>query len=344
MIPLAGLLPAELSARLELTPAYRGRQLFEWIHSRLVFSFAQMTNIPEPVREALAARASVLTLESGPSVRAPDGTVKFRFTLPDGPAVEAVLLQDREGRHTACLSTQAGCAMGCRFCRTGQLGLVRNLRDYEIVEQLLLLRSTLRGAGERVDSVVFMGMGEPLANLDALRRAVTVLTHPAGSGMSLRRLTISTCGLVQGILELAESGPHTRLAVSLVSADPRVREQLMPVAAANPLPALRRALLRFQGATGKRLTLEIVLLQGINDREEDVEALLGFLSGAGSADQPLRALVNLIPWNEVPGMTYRRPSAARVTWFEQRLREAGVKVAVRASRGGAVAGACGQLG
>jgi len=132
--------------------------------------------------------------------------------------------------------------------------------------------------------------------------------------------------------------------VSLVSADPRVREQLMPVAAANPLPALRRALLRFQGATGKRLTLEIVLLQGINDREEDVEALLGFLSGPGSADQPLRALVNLIPWNEVPGMTYRRPSAARVTWFEQRLREAGVKVAVRASRGGAVAGACGQLG
>jgi len=344
MIPLAGLLPAELSARLELTPAYRGRQLFEWLHRRLAFSFAEMSNVPLALRQALEARARLLTLELSRSVRAPDGTVKFRFALSDGPGIEAVLLRDREGRHTACLSTQAGCAMGCRFCRTGQLGLERDLRDHEIVEQLLLLRGRLRSeaSGEEIDSVVFMGMGEPLANLGALRRAVAVITHPGGLGMSLRRMTISTCGLVEGILELAETGPHTRLAVSLASADPGLREELMPIAAANPLPALRRALLRFQEVTGKRLTLEIVLMGGVNDRQEDIDALLGFLEGSGG--EPLRALVNLIPWNEVPGMSYHRPSAARVQWFEQRLREAGVAVAVRASRGGAVAGACGQLG
>lgn len=347
MIPVSALLPEELCARLgpALSPSYRGRQVFEWIHRRLAFGFDQMSNLPQAAREALKRSAAVLTLGGGETRRAADGTVKFRFTLSDGPAVESVLLRDGAGRHTVCLSTQAGCAMGCSFCRTGELGLHRDLSAHEIVEQYLRLRGALRGlAGPaaEVDSVVFMGMGEPLANLPALRQAVAVLTHPAGAALSLRRLTISTCGLAAGILELAQVGPHTRLAVSLTSADPAVRRQLMPVAKANPLPELRRALVRFQEAVGKRLTLEIVLMEGLNDRPEDVQALLAFVNGTN--EPPLRALINLIPWNEVPGMPYRRPSVARVRWFEERLRGAGLPVAVRASRGGKVAGACGQLG
>jgi 23S rRNA (adenine2503-C2)-methyltransferase len=375
MTPVSALLPEELSARLELMPPYRGRQLFEWLHRRLVFTFDEMSSLPQAVREDLARRAALLTLGLGESRRAPDGTLKLRLHLSDGPSIETVLLNDGKGRHTACLSTQAGCGMACSFCRTGQLGLRRNLRDHEIVEQLLVLRGRLlleqaqagtvrsdvaleqrqpgaaapgrNGREAGIDSVVFMGMGEPLANLPALRKAVQVLTHPAGSAMSLRRITISTCGLVGGIRELAESGPHARLAVSLVSADEDLRRRLMPVTAANPLPELRRALLDYQKTAGRRLTLEIVLIEGVNDRGEDLEALLNFVRGAeqrGFEGQPLRALINLIPWNEVSGMAYRRPSESRVDWFESRIREAGLAVAVRASRGGAVAGACGQLG
>jgi 23S rRNA (adenine2503-C2)-methyltransferase len=207
MIPVSALLPEELSACLELMPPYRGRQLFEWLHRRLVFTFDEMSSLPQAVREDLAHRAALLTLRLGESRRAPDGTLKLRLRLSDGPNIETVLLDDGKGRHTACLSTQAGCGMACSFCRTGQLGLRRNLRDHEIVEQLLVLRGRLlleqaqagtvrsdvaleqrqpgsaapgrNGREAGIDSVVFMGMGEPLANLPALRKAVQVLTHPA---------------------------------------------------------------------------------------------------------------------------------------------------------------------
>jgi 23S rRNA (adenine2503-C2)-methyltransferase len=187
---------------------------------------------------------------------------------------------------------------------------------------------------------VFMGMGEPLANLENLHRAVNVLNY---SGFSPRRITVSTCGLVEGVRSLGERKLAVRLAVSLISADTEVRSRLMPVTRSNPLPQMRRALLDYQRDLGKRITLEIVLMAGINDRPEDVEALVRFVQGRGGQD-PLKVLVNLIPWNPLREFPYEKPDARRVEWFQQRIRQAGIPVTTRISRGSAVCGACGQLG
>jgi len=361
MILLSALLPEDLAGVLEITPAFRGKQVFSWIHDRLVFDFNSMGNLPVDLRRDLARRAAVIGLREEERLEDCDGTMKFRFRLLDGEAVESVILRDRSGRATACLSTQVGCAMGCRFCRTGSLGFTRDLTAHEIVDQFLLLRVYLRGhsrpapaarqhghmdSAARQDgpadlsSVVFMGMGEPLANLENLHRAVDVLTY---SGFSPRRITVSTCGLVEGIRELGERNPAVHLAVSLISADGEARSRLMPINRSNPLPQLRQALLDYQRVLGKRITLEIVLMAGVNDRSKDVEALVRFVQGR-DGQKPLKALINLIPWNPLPEFPYRKPEARRVEWFQQRIRQAGIPVTTRISRGSAVCGACGQLG
>jgi len=341
MIPVSALLPAELVDSLRIEPAFRGRQIFAWIHNRLVFDFADMSDLPERLRLDLAERALPIGLRLVERLQDSDGAIKFRFALLDDNGIESVILRDERGRSTACLSTQVGCGMGCRFCRTGALGYTRDLRADEIVDQFLLLRSFLHG--ENLSSVVFMGMGEPLANVDNLHRAVDVLSNPEGSGFSPRRMTVSTCGLVEGVHALRERRTPVRLAVSLVSADTDVRARLMPVARSNPLPELRRALLDYQEAMGKRITLEIVLMDGINDRPEDVEALVRFVRGEPSQG-PLRVLINLIPWNPLPDFPYKKPEAKRIEWFQRRIKQTGIPVTTRLSRGSAVCGACGQLG
>jgi 23S rRNA (adenine2503-C2)-methyltransferase len=341
MIPVSALLPDELVDSLRVKPAFRGRQIFAWIHNRLVFDFADMSDLPERLRRDLAERALPIGLRLAERLRDSDGAIKFRFALLDGNGIEAVNLRDERGRSTACLSTQVGCGMGCRFCRTGALGYIRDLRADEIVDQFLLLRSFLHG--ESLSSLVFMGMGEPLANLDNLNKAVDVLSNPEGSGFSPRRMTVSTCGLVEGIHSLQERKLPVRLAVSLVSADSEVRTRLMPVARSNPLPELRRALLDYQAAKGKRVTLEIVLMAGINDRPEDVEALVRFVRGEPS-QRPLKVLINLIPWNPLPDLPYQKPEAKRIEWFQRRIKQTGIPVTTRLSRGSTVCGACGQLG
>jgi 23S rRNA (adenine2503-C2)-methyltransferase len=339
MTPISALSPEELNDTLSLRPAFRGRQLFHWIHRRLVFDPALMTDLPADLRDGLAGRIRCLTLDIADCRRDEDGTVKYGLRLDDGRVIETVLLTDLRGRRTACLSTQAGCGMNCRFCRTARLGLGRNLTASEIVEQLLLLRSR---HGE-IANVVFMGMGEPLANLEALRRAVGVLTFPEGTAMSLRRLTLSTCGLIDGILDLAAGGPHLRLALSLLTADQELRAELMPAARINRLPELRRALQTYQAATGKRITLELVLLAGVNDGRKDVEAVRRFVEGErGGAG--LRVLANLIPYNHVDGLPYAPSPAARVESFRRRLLEAGIPASTRLPRGPGIGGACGQLG
>jgi 23S rRNA (adenine2503-C2)-methyltransferase len=337
MIPISALLPDELAGTLQVVPAYRGKQIFSWIHDRLVFDFTVMGNLPATLRRDLAGRALPIGLREEARLEDADGTVKFRFRLLDGETIESVILRDRRGRGTACLSTQVGCAMGCLFCRTGSLGFSRDLDAHEIVDQFLLLRSL---SSSDFSSVVFMGMGEPLANLDNLQRTADVLSY---SGFSPRRVTVSTCGLVEGIRSLGERKLAVRLAISLISADSEVRTKLMPITRSNPLPRLRQALLDYQKGLGKRITLEIVLMAGINDRSEDVEALVSFVQGRGGK-QPLKVLVNLIPWNPLPEFPYKRPEAKRIEWFEQRIRQAGIPVTTRISRGSAVCGACGQLG
>lgn len=328
----AGLFPEEIASRAGFDRAFRGKQAFKWI-SRGVSSWKEMTDLPETERDRLESLSPLISSGVAARLSDPDGTIKIALSLGDGSRVECVLLVDSEGRRTACLSTQVGCPMACAFCRTGTLGFKRDLLASEMVEQLLALNRE----GEAASNIVFMGMGEPLLNLESLRRAIAVMRHPDGLGIGSRKITISTSGLVPGILDVAANGPHVRLAVSLTTAVHALRERLMPVEKSYPLPALREALLAYQAATGDRITLEAVVMGGENARREDALAIADFCKG-------LKAQVNLIPWNPVPGLGFREPEYREIEDFQARLESLGVTVTRRMRRGRGVGGACGQLG
>lgn len=336
MIALSGLTPEELSQRLSLKPPFRGRQLFQWIQKG-VTDYKAMTNLPADLIERLEEWGPLPSSRLTDEQRSSDGTGKILLKLQDGLGVESVMLKDDKGRRTACLSTQAGCGMNCAFCKTATMGLKRNLEAGEIVEQFLTLT---RRFGE-LNNIVFMGMGEPLANFDALRQSIRIFTHPEGRGMSPRRMTVSTCGLPDEINRLAQELPEVRLAVSLNAATDEIRNRLMPVNKRYPLPALRKALTAHQAATGKRITLEYVLLDGVNDRREDAEALMAFVREPASS--PLKAVINLIPWNRSEGLDFREPRETSIRAFQRNLTDAGLKVVRRYRRGRDIDGACGQL-
>jgi 23S rRNA (adenine2503-C2)-methyltransferase len=262
-----------------------------------------------------------------------DGSLKLQIRLRDGAAIECVLLEDIEGRKTACLSSQVGCPMGCAFCRTGSLGFLRNLGPDEILEQF----HHLRDARGFISNVVFMGMGEPLLNLDNVRKAIAILSHPQGIGLSLRKITISTSGIIPGILNLASDGPPVRLAVSVTSANPELRTKLMPVNKTWPLAELKAALLEYQKNTHDRITLEVVLIGNVNSREDDALELADWI-------HPLKAQVNLIAWNPISGMPFETPAPRQVKLFSEVLERRGIVTVQRMSRGRGVMGACGQLG
>ena len=334
---LTGLAPEELAESLGDLPPFRARQIFRWI-ARGASSFAEMTDLALDLRKDLSARHALYGSSVVKKLEDPDGTVKLHIRLADGARIEAALLRDDRGRQTACISTQAGCPAGCVFCKTGSLGFLRNLAAHEMVEQFLHLRALKPG----IANVVIMGMGEPLLNLAELRRAMAIITHPGGLGLSRRRITLSTSGISAGIRELAEDGPDLRLAVSLTTADQALREELMPVARANPLNELKEALLRHQEKRGRRITLEAVLLGGVNTRDEDIAAMAAFARG-------LDAAVNLIPWNPVEGMSFRgrplrEPRGAETARFARELARQGLTVTCRLRKGRSVLAACGQLG
>ncbi len=330
---LAGLLPHEIAGECGFDRVFRGLQVFKWLAAGAQ-SFQDMTNLAAPERERLGGLfPSLLGTTLDGRFRDEDGTFKLKLRLPDGAAVETVLLTDIEGRRTACISTQVGCPMGCSFCKTGTLGFLRNLEAFEIVEQYLHLTRMFG----RPSNLVFMGMGEPLLNLAEVRRSIEVLSHPDGIGLSLRKITISTCGLVEGIRDLADRGPHVRLAVSLTSAVEGIRTELMPVNRSNSLGDLRDALAYYQEKTNDRITLEAVLIGGVNDRPEDIRALAEW-------SRNLRVQVNLIPWNPVPELPFREPSRRAVEDAVALLESAGIPVIRRMRRGRGVLGACGQLG
>ncbi|MDR0569366.1 MAG: 23S rRNA (adenine(2503)-C(2))-methyltransferase RlmN [Spirochaetaceae bacterium] len=333
---LSGLPLQTLQSLLKDVPPYRGRQVFQWI-ARGAPSFQAMTDLPLPLRESLERRYALYSSSILAQLEDPDGTVKIQLGLQDQEHIEAVLLSDREGRRTACLSSQAGCPMACLFCKTGTRGFSRNLAAGEIIEQFLYLRSI----GGDIANVVVMGMGEPLLNLPELRKALAILTDPEGIGLSKRRITVSTSGIVPGIRELADAGPEVRLAVSLPAADPKLRERLMPGTKAYSLQSLKDCLLYYQQRQGQRITLETVLLGGVNTREKDLYALAEFADG-------LDAVVNLIPWNPVEGLAlagtpFREPFREEIEHFVQGLEILRVKVTRRLKRGQQISGACGQL-
>lgn len=331
-IALAGLYPEEIGKLLSLTPAFRGKQIYNWI-AKGASSFDEMTNLDKSLRSTLSEEATVYSSKVSQVLKDDDGTIKLQITLADGRAIETVLLTDKEDRKTACVSCQAGCAMNCAFCQTGQLGLGRNLTAGEIVEEFLLLE---KEAGT-LSNIVFMGMGEPMMNLEAIRKAVSILTDKNGRNLSSRRITLSTSGIIKGIYDLADNGPSLRLAVSLTTADTELRESLMPVTKANPLSELKKAIAYYIEKTGQRVTLEAALLADKNTGKESARRLIEFASG-------LDVYINLIPWNPVPGLDFKTPTSAECAEFSSYLERAGLNVNLRTRRGTKIGGACGQLG
>lgn len=315
-------------------PRYRGRQLARWLYVRGVESVEAMTDLPQSFRARLAQETRIPGLRLRRVQEAPDGAAaKFLAVLDDGLAIECVLMRFDDGRRSACLSTQVGCAMGCVFCATGLSGFSRNLSAGEIVGQALLIRAQ---ADARLSHVVFMGMGEPLANYEATVRAARLITAPYGLGIGARHLTLSTVGLVPQIRRLAGERLPITLAVSLHAPTDALRERLVPVDHRYPLADLLPACRDYAAQTGRRITFEYVLIDGVNDGSAEARGLAALLRG-------FRCHVNLIPLNPVSGVPLRRPPVERVRAFARRLRDAGVPVTVRIERGVEIQAACGQL-
>lgn len=336
MIPLRGLLLPELEALAERCgePRYRGRQLARWLYARGVESVEAMTDLPRAFRDRLRGETKIGTVTLRRAQDAPDGAAtKFLVACEDGQTVECVLMRFDDGRRSACLSTQAGCAMGCAFCATGLGGFSRNLSAAEILGQAVLIRAH---ADARLSNVVFMGMGEPLANYGGTVRAVRIIAAPYGLGIGVRHLTVSTVGLVPQIRRLAREHLAITLAVSLHAPTDALREHLVPLNRRYPLADLLAACREYMAETGRRVTFEYVLIADVNDHAAEARAL-------GRLLRDFRCHVNLIPLNPVPGIPFARPPVERVRVFAALVREAGVPVTVRIERGVEIQAACGQL-
>jgi len=318
-------------------PSYRVDQVWGWLYRSLVTDFQEMTNLPKELRKRLAEAALLQTMKPLEEQASADGlTRKVLFALRDDQTIESVLMHYDERRHTTCISTQVGCALGCVFCATGQSGFVRNLTTGEIVEQVLFFAHFLKAKGERLTNVVFMGMGEPLANYEATWQAIETLTHDEGFNLGARRITISTVGLVPGIRRLAEEGAQIGLAVSLHAPTDELRDELVPINRRYPLAQLMVACRHYVGRTGRRISFEYALIQGINDSPEQARQLAHLVDG-------LFCHVNLIPLNPVPESPYQPSPRGRILAFQAELSRSKVSNTLRVERGADIQAGCGQL-
>jgi 23S rRNA (adenine2503-C2)-methyltransferase len=317
-------------------PAYRARQLWQWLYKQYAAGFDQMTNLPQELRQALAEQAIISNLTPISEQRSQDGqTKKVLFQLPDGNFIETVSMS-YDKRRTLCISSQAGCAMGCVFCATGQMGYFRNLTPGEIVSQVLFFARELAGAGERVTNIVMMGMGEPLHNYDNTLAAVDRLTDRLGFNLGARKITISTVGLVPAMRRYADEQRQTPLAVSLHAATDEERDKLIPVNRRWPINELMDACRYYVAQTGRRITFEWALIADENDSVEQAARLGQILSG-------MLCHVNLIPLNPTAGYGGRPSSRERVESFQKELAHFGVNSTVRVRRGIDIQAGCGQL-
>ncbi|MGI9538750.1 MAG: 23S rRNA (adenine(2503)-C(2))-methyltransferase RlmN, partial [Miltoncostaeaceae bacterium] len=315
-------------------PGYRRRQILEAKRAGAE-AFEEVSTLPAALRAELAARLPFWSMSPEREAVSADGTRKWLLRAPDGVAVELVLIAHAAGRRTACLSSQAGCALACRFCATGAMGPGRDLSADEILDQALLAQ---RGASEgkaRLTNVVFMGMGEPLQNLDAVLPAVRTIHAPEGLGLSARKIAVSTVGWVPGITRLTAEGAPARLAISLHAADDDTRSELMPINVRYPIANLLAECRRYCDTTGRRVFVEYLLLDGVNDAPADARRLAALLRDG-------RFHVNLIEYNPTAG-PYRASPTDRREAFEHALSRVGIEASVRRSRGADVAAACGQL-
>ncbi len=331
-------------------PAFRARQLMEWLYKKRVKSWDEMTNLPRPFRAWLAETFELEPTKFVFTKQSEDVTDKLLLELGDKSLIETVIIRapqlgvgQENSRKTICISTQVGCAMGCKFCASGLEGLKRNLSAGEIVHQLIQVcrqedDRTPRARAELVsfDNLVVMGMGEPLHNYDAIIRALTILNAEWGLGFGARRITLSTSGLVPKIKQLADEALGIRLAISLHGATDEVREQIMPVNKKWPLKELIPAIREFSEKHGRMVTLEFILIEEVNDSLDQAEKLRDIA-------YDLHAHVNLIPYNTVEGLPWKRPSLTRQEKFARVLDAAGVSVTLRREKGHAIDAACGQL-
>ncbi|WP_243310842.1 23S rRNA (adenine(2503)-C(2))-methyltransferase RlmN [Fundidesulfovibrio agrisoli] len=315
---------------------FRARQVWQWLWQNAVASPQEMTNISKDLRARLEESSCIVLPRVAKRLQSSDGTVKFVLELADGAQIETVLIPEKT-HITQCLSSQAGCAMGCTFCSTGTMGLKRNLTHGEILGQILLARADLEASGSalRLRNLVFMGMGEPLLNFEHLVNALESLRHPQGLDISTRRITVSTVGIVPGILEFGRTGLGS-LAVSLHAPTQELRARLMPKAARLPLDKLMEILRQYPLAHREKLTFEYVLLGGVNDRAEHARELVRLMSH-------VKGKVNLIAYNPSPGLPYEAPDPADVEAFQKILWDKSVTVTLRKSKGKDIFAACGQL-
>lgn len=328
-------------------PSYRAGQLMHWIYDKRARELDEITVLSKDLRARLSRVAYIGNLELLEEKSSSDGTIKYLFKLEDGETVESVLIPDEpdgagdRGRLTLCVSSQAGCAMGCTFCLTGRVGLKRDLMAHEITDQIISVERAiapgppgLPGPPRRVTNVVFMGMGEPLRNLEEVCKSLKLITGPMG--ISRQRVTVSTAGVAPAILELAQKAPGVNLAVSLNAATDDVRSRIMPLNRRYPIRELFDALRRYPMPKRSRVTFEYVLLKGVNDSIEDARALVHLVKSVPSK-------VNLISFNEHEGCEYRRPTREAVRKFQETLARGGVPVFIRKSMGADILAACGQL-
>lgn len=313
-------------------PAFRAKQIFSWIHRKLVTDFSAMTDQPKALLQTFAENCTL----AAPAIRrrqqSKDGTVKYLLELADGNCIETVLMRYHYG-NTVCVSTQVGCAMGCRFCASTQAGRVRDLTPGEIAAEIYTAQ---KDTGERVSHVVLMGIGEPLHNFDNVMDFLTLITCPEGLNIGMRNISLSTCGLVSKIDALAERKLQLTLSVSLHAPDNTVRSSMMPINDAYPLEKLIPACRRYQKTTGRRISFEYSMVRGVNDSPEMARKLAELIRGMG-------AHVNLIPINPVDGSPYSATDARNVQRFRQMLEDLGVNATVRRRLGADISAACGQL-
>lgn len=322
-------------------PAFRGRQIMSWLYRPEVRDFEQMTDLAKVFRAILAKHCYISHFDNPILERAQDGCVKFGFRLHDGYIIEAVLIPEPD-RNTLCISSQVGCAMKCTFCLTGSMGFKRNLTPAEIVNQVCAVRDFLLAepAGtligpDRVTNVVYMGMGEPLNNTDNVLTSLSILTDQKGLDLTGRRITVSTCGIVPEMRKLG-TNCTANLAISLHAVDDKTRDMLMPINNRYPIDELLEACRTYPMKKRSRIMFEYILLDGINDSDKDARTLARKL-------KKVPCKINLIPYNESPGLPYKSPTMERVLAFQNILREANYTVFIRSSRGDDISAACGQL-
>ena len=313
-------------------PAFRAKQLYEWVHEKNVCSFDEMTNLPAGLRQSLTETFAFKVPTELVKQVSKDGSRKYLLEFSDGVSVETVGMPNRN-KLAVCISSQAGCAMGCAFCATGLAGLSRSLTAQEMVDQVLHVS---RDFGERVTSVVFMGQGEPFANFDNTVEALRMLNDPEGLAIGARHLTVSTCGVIPGIRRFAELPEQFTLAISLHSAIQTTRNQLMPGVKKFTLLRLHEAIQEYVEKTGRRPTYEFAMIDGINDTNPEMQALVDFCAGT-------LCHVNLIQLNDIPDSPFRPSPIEKVEALQRRLTMHGVETTIRTSRGGDIDAACGQL-